>query len=340
MLKFLFTTLLFSSLAYADQIEMFSANSRREIIAKTETKAIGFAKIGGCTGFFVKTSDTNKTFISSSRHCFKYDAPTWCKTGTARIHTTGEVLNCLGVAAGTTTHDTILLEFQNVSRDRSGDFSYTNKMPAKGTRLEMTGYPKDGFLTDRTVDTLISTHNCKIVAITATNLYTNIPEVIDDKVFRHDCSTYGGNSGGPMMIEGTRTIVGIPDQYRPGSTPTTDLEDGRSIQGVRVDAYAADLIHDLSSNGISVVTPVVPTLTKLTYFADGSFTDSTKKQNLKVTETSFLSNTTLKSFSIGGDDFDCSADTCKSPTTSKIITIMGPDGMKIQGIEFKRTSVD
>jgi hypothetical protein len=340
MLNLLIASLLFSTFAHADQIEMFSANSRRVTIAKTETKAIGFAKIGGCTGFFVKTTDTNKTFVSSSRHCFKYDAPTWCKTGTARIHATSEEIKCLGVAAGTQTHDTILFEFQNIPRDRSGDFSYSNKMPAKGTRLEMIGYPKDGFLTDRTVDTLITTHNCKIVAITATNLYTNIPEVIDDKVFRHDCSTYGGNSGGPMMIEGTRTIVGIPDQYRPGSTPTTDLEDGRSIQGVRVDAYASDLAHDLTATGISVVTPVVPTLNKLAYFADGSFTDSTKKQILKVTETSFLSNTTLKSLTIGGDKFNCAQDTCKSATSSKIIMIMGSDEMKIQGLSFNRTSVD
>ncbi len=340
MLNLLFASLLLSTLAVADQIEMFSANSRRATVAKTDAKALSFVKIGGCTGFFVKTTDTNKSFVSSSRHCFKYDAPTWCKTGSARIHATGEEIKCLGIAAGTQTHDTILLEFQNIPRDRSGDFAYTNKMAAKGTRLEMIGYPKDGFLTDRTVDTLITTHNCKIVAIKATNLYTNIPEVIDDKVFRHDCSTYGGNSGGPMMIEGTRTIIGIPDQYRPGSTPATNLEDGRSIQGVRVDAYAIDLRHDLTANGISVVTPVVPTINKLTYFADGSFTDSTKQQILKVTDTSYLSNTTLRSFTIAGDEFQCELDTCKSPTTSKIITIVGPDGMKIQGIEFKRTSVD
>jgi hypothetical protein len=239
MLNLLFSAVLFASFAHADSIEIFSANSRRETIAQDAPKAIGFVKIGGCTGYFIKSTDTSRSFISSARHCFKYDAPTWCKTGTAKIHSTGQVLKCLGVAAGDETHDTVLLEFENTIRDRSGDFSYANAIPAKGTRLEMIGYPKDGYLTDRKVDTLITTHNCKVVATSGSNIYTNIPEVINDKVFRHDCSTYGGNSGGPMMIEGTRTVIGIPDQYKPGSTPTSDIEDARSIQGVRADSFAS-----------------------------------------------------------------------------------------------------
>jgi hypothetical protein len=340
MLKSLMSVLFLTTLAHADEIKIFSANSRREVLAKNATKAIGFAKVGGCTGFFVKTTDTNRSFVSSSRHCFKYDADAWCKTGIARIHTTGQELKCLGVAAGTETHDTVLLEFQNIPRDRSGDFSYANRMPPVGSRLEMIGFPKDGFLTDRTVDTLISTHNCKVITTTGRNLYTNVPEVIDDEVFRHDCSTYGGNSGGPMMIEGTRTVVGIPDQYRPGSTPDTDLEDGRSIQGVRVDAYVADLNVDLASNGISVVDPIVPSFTKLKYFTDGKFTSPINKQVISIRETSFLSNTSLKSFSIGAHYYVCKQDICKSGTSSSIVSISGPDEIAISGIKFERTTID
>jgi len=288
-----------SSFAGIESLQQFSANSRRETFSRETQKAIGFVKIGTCTGYFVKSNDKNRSFISSSRHCFRYKAAQWCKSenGFAKIHSTQEKIKCLGIAAGDLTHDIIVLEFENINRDRSGDFSYALSMPSKGTRLEMIGFPKDGFLADNTVDTLISTHNCRIVETSAANIYTGIHEIMNDKVFRHDCSTYGGNSGGPMLIEGTRIVVGSPDQYIPGSIPTAGLEKGKSIQGVRVDAYVKDLKHDLDAAGIDLVNSETHPLKKLHYFSDGIFKD-TLEQSLKVTATNYYSDTILKEFTI------------------------------------------
>jgi len=329
-----------SSFAGIDDIDLFSANTRRETLSKNSPKAIGFVKIGGCTGFFVETSHATRSFVSSSRHCFEYDAPAWCKTGTAKIHSTGQQIKCLGVAAGDETHDTIMFEFQNISRDRSGDLSYSKTMPPKSTRLEMIGFPKDGYLTDSSLDTLITSHNCRVVNPGGTNIYTSVPEVIDDEVFLHDCSTYGGNSGGPMMIEGTLVVVGIPDQYRPGSTPTTDLDAGRNIQGVRVDAFVDDLQSDLLVAGIVLVDPVIPQIKNLSYFADGSFTDQSKKQVIKISETSFLSDTSLKSFTLNEVKVTCQLDKCTSRQPSMVILLVGVNQMKIDGKDFFRSSVE
>jgi hypothetical protein len=40
---------------------------------------------------------------------------------------------------------------------------------------------------------------------------------MQDRVFHHNCALYGGNSGGPILIEGTDIAVGMPYSFEPNS---------------------------------------------------------------------------------------------------------------------------
>lgn len=296
-----------SSFTHADGVLQFSANSRREIISQTHPKALGLARIGTCTGFFVKSQDNNHTFLSSSRHCFDYDAVHWCQTGVAKIYTTEQEIKCLSVAVGDDKHDTVIFEFENIARDRSGDFTYATDMPEIGTSLEMLGFPSDGFLTQPRSSILVSTHNCQVVEKNATNVYLRNPEMMvnisGDKVFRHNCSTYGGNSGGPMMIEGTRIVIGIPDLYTRFTTPMTHLEDGKSIQGVRVNGFVEDMRDDFKVYGLETSEPKIPANLRHGYLGSGSFTQA-NGQKLEIAQVNYYSNVALINFVVAGASAD------------------------------------
>lgn len=58
---------------------------------------------------------------------------------------------------------------------------------------------------------LTTTENCWTLGGTVKSPHNNILDVSQ----YHNCTTYGGNSGGPMYIEGTRVVIGLPFTYIP-----------------------------------------------------------------------------------------------------------------------------
>ena len=223
----------------------FFENSRR-VNAEARQKK-GLARLGGCTGFSLK-NEGNRNFVATARHCMNYDAPTWCANGsTVREEASGLSLRCLSVAVGDGRHDFVVLEVEPAERDRTLDFSMAGFALSANVRLEMMGYPADQYNTGRV---LKLTQNCWVIRPSSTNIYDD-PNVAADKVFTHNCSTYGGNSGGPMFIEGTRVAVGLPDTYAPGDFSQRRRNE-RAAQGVLASGFVEDFAARFAELGISV----------------------------------------------------------------------------------------
>ena len=75
-----------------------------------------------------------------------------------------------------------------------------------------------------------------------------------DRSALHNCSTYGGNSGGPMIAEGTRIAVGLPFTYQPGDYDRRDPNDRATAAYLAKMADAAGTFREaLVAAGIVLV---------------------------------------------------------------------------------------
>lgn len=260
----------------------FFENSRR-VDATAEQKR-GLARLRGCTGFFLKNAQ-EKNLIATARHCFSYNAPQWCATGTAKDEATGTELRCKTVAAGDARHDLVVLEFEDAPRDRTLDFELATFPLTKDLRLEMLGFPGDLYNGARA---LKLTQNCWVIEPKTRNIYDD-PNVVDDKTFTHNCSTYGGNSGGPMFIEGTRIAIGIPDTYAPNDF-SQRARNERAAQGVLAADFAADFAQAIANYQI-VTRAAAPRAVSVSYPTEGIFRDD---ESCQVTVQRISYNTTIK----------------------------------------------
>lgn len=260
----------------------FFENSRR-VDATSEQKA-GLARLRGCTGFFLKNAQ-NKNLVATARHCFSYDAPTWCKTGVAKDEASGVELRCKSVAVGDTRHDLVVLELEDAPRNRSLDFELAGFSLTKDLRLEMLGFPGDLYNGPRA---LKLTQNCWVIEAKTRNIYDD-PNVVDDRTFTHNCSTYGGNSGGPMFIEGTRIAIGIPDTYAPNDF-SQRARNERAAQGVLAADFAADFATEVANWQIAIRTSA-PVVTLASYPTEGIFRDD---ESCQITVQKISYNTSIK----------------------------------------------
>lgn len=260
----------------------FFENSRR-LDATADQKA-GLARLRGCTGFFLKNAQ-NKNLVATARHCFSYNAPQWCATGTAKDEATGMELRCKTVAAGDARHDLVVLEFEDAPRDRSLDFELATFSLAKDMRLEMLGFPGDLYNGARA---LKLTQNCWVIEPKTRNIYDD-PNVVDDRTFTHNCSTYGGNSGGPMFLEGTRIAIGIPDTYAPNDF-SQRARNERAAQGVLAADFVADFATAIAQ--YQIITSAAPPATMAaSYPVEGIYNDG---ESCQITVQKISYNTSIK----------------------------------------------
>jgi hypothetical protein len=182
----------------------FSQSTRRDADTLEKQQVVHVGR--GCTAYFVENK-TGKKILGSARHCFGLAATAWCTGGGTFKDNDGKVGKCTKVLAADTTHDLVFFE---------ADFDYVPKQPYRlsakppqlDVRLKMVGYPCDKYRSCK----LTVTENCWVLK---TGVPSPHPAAMSDKSALHNCTTYGGNSGGPMVIEGTDTIVGLPFTYQP-----------------------------------------------------------------------------------------------------------------------------
>jgi hypothetical protein len=260
----------------------FFENSRR-VDASPDQKA-GLARLRGCTGFFLKNANA-KNLVATARHCFSYDAPTWCKTGVVKDEASGTDLRCKSVAVGDQRHDLVVLELEDAPRNRTLDFELATFSLTKDLRLEMLGFPGDPYNGPRA---LKLTQNCWVIEPKTRNIYDD-PNVVDDRTFTHNCSTYGGNSGGPMFIAGTRIAIGIPDTYAPNDYYQRGRNE-RAAQGVLAADFATDFAAAVASWQIAVRTSA-PSALNVSYPTEGIFRDA---ENCQITVQKISYNTSIK----------------------------------------------
>jgi hypothetical protein len=94
---------------------------------------------------------------------------------------------------------------------QSRSFRLAAYEPPIGTRLKMIGYPADDDPETARHGELTTTENCWILSDGLPSPYDDLR----DRSSLHNCSTYGGNSGGPMYVEGELDAVGLPFTYVP-----------------------------------------------------------------------------------------------------------------------------
>ena len=256
----------------------FFENSRRVEAPQDEKRGLG--RLGGCTAYFLKNTQ-DKNFVATARHCFSYNAPNWCPRGVVKDEFSGEQIRCKGIAAGDGKHDLIVFELEDSTRDRSKDFELASFALAPSMRLEMLGFPGDRFNSSRH---LKLTQNCWVIEPKTRNIYDD-PNVVLDQTFTHNCSTYGGNSGGPMFLEGTRIAVGIPDTYAPNDFSQRQ-RDQRAAQGVLASGFVADFRAELEAAGISIRASA-PTALPANYPTEGHFASNSSSCEAQVKRISY-----------------------------------------------------
>lgn len=196
---------------HSSDLKHFFENSTRRDPSADEANAI--VRLKGCTGFFV-ANDQDRLFVMTARHCFGRpyeEAPQrWCDSdlGTVTDANSGAVGKCHRVVAATEKYDLTLLEFKFAEDFRpAATLRLASFVPALETQLHMVGYPADKFRESK----LTLTENCWIVDKSANSPHQDLVDLSG----RHNCTTYGGNSGGPMIKVGTDIAVGEPFTYRP-----------------------------------------------------------------------------------------------------------------------------
>lgn len=209
------------------KMELFSDSTR--------TKNAGF-----CSAFFVNNKN-GRPYVGTARHCAGYKLTDACKDG--RIHFRTEVGDhvgvCKRVVAGDMANDLVIveLEFQDWMRAKRdiGFLTLSSQLPRLKTKLKMLGYPNSRtrrgeftITSDCWVSTgrpveyvdLDSEEKAGYQAWAASNRGPGNPlaELVkNNRVAYHNCSIYGGNSGGPIIKDGSRYVLGLPTTYWPGS---------------------------------------------------------------------------------------------------------------------------
>ncbi len=186
------------------------ANSRRRLATDEELRPIlnFYGEKGECTAFLVKNSQ-NRTLVMTARHCNDYSITRWCKNRGRVTTADGKSEGfCKGVVAAHHTRDIALIEVDGFQPAADG-LSLAGFAARIGTRLQMIGFPSDPVADNRPT----VTENCWLQK--NDDQSGNHPDGNRDQKGRHNCTVYGGNSGGPMLIESTDIVVGLPSTYTP-----------------------------------------------------------------------------------------------------------------------------
>ncbi len=214
-LRAFFALILVGCPLFADSSVNYFSNSTRR--AATSVEAGHVVRAGKCTAYFVRNS-ANKVYVGSARHCFGMSANEWCKTG---IFEDGEgnTAACKGVVASDLGRDIVFLE-ADFKKPPKQTFRLASFEPPAKSRLVMIGYPCDS---DRQC-ALTVTENCWVIQPGVPSPH----KMMFDRSALHNCMTWGGNSGGPMVLEGQDAVVGLPFTYLPNDLAQSKHADSSS----------------------------------------------------------------------------------------------------------------
>lgn len=245
----------------------FFENSRRREATNVEKARVVRLPMG-CTGFYVENSQ-RKTVVATARHCVDYNATDWCKKlGEMTDAVSGTKGTCKAIVAGDGLHDIFLFESTLPLPNSMKTFRLAGFAPPARTRLTMTGYPADKYATGG----VMTSENCWILRDLVDSPHKESADGAKgalDKSYTHNCSTYGGNSGGPMFIESTDIVVGQPFTYSPenyGNRAYTE-----EAWGAHMVEFVKTFRTQVDAAGIAVVETLPGSLAAGNYFAAGRY---------------------------------------------------------------------
>ncbi len=229
-----------------NRLQHFFANANRR--DPTFQESMGIVRLKGCSGFYVANT-SNRVLVMTARHCLGMQ-PTavedWCAArGSVRDTNTDTIGTCAKVIAASVSYDLILLEMQFLDAFRPmATLRLAEFVPPAKTQLYMIGYPSDKFRQSQ----LTLTTNCWV---TTSGLEMSPHSDLADPAGRHNCTTYGGNSGGPMIARNTDIVIGLPFTYRRGDFMHYRAEDLRnSAYFAAMSEFVSRHEHELRDAGV------------------------------------------------------------------------------------------
>ncbi len=206
----------------------------------------------GCTAFWVKNT-AERYLVMTARHCVNYRMTDACKNGLEFYEPTGTqiVATCKNVLIAAEGSDFALLEVRPTSAlTQLTPLQLSARAPTLNTRLELIGFPGDS--TRR----LTRTGNC-MVRSAKPQTYKNDYEHVNDKQLLHNCSTWAGNSGGPILKENSNVVLGMPTSYRldrseSSPSPSDTRDDNELARMGLMSVFVHNHQHKLKSFGITV----------------------------------------------------------------------------------------
>ncbi len=215
---------------------VFTENSHRRLPNREEQKK--FAAVDrSCSGFFIKNQNDELLFATAS-HCKKYDFTNAClrRPGVSIDMTEGfgegvifsHIGNCEKVLIEDRDADFVVMKIRADYPDALKKWVHfltlSKKVPPAGTKLVELGFPGD----PKANGAPTVTDNCWIIdakgptwprfsAWGSSDVEKQTIVVFNTVAHEYEnCSVYGGNSGGPILIEGTDMVIGMPVNYHEG----------------------------------------------------------------------------------------------------------------------------
>jgi hypothetical protein len=224
----------------------FFENSRRRDALASEKAYM--ARVERCVGFFVRNSQ-RKNYLVTARHCLpNADADAWCrKRSSVTDYVTGKSHRCVRKIAGDGLHDPVVFEVDGKlvrSTLRIGE-----RLPSKDTFLKLVGKPGDKYASGK----VMVSENCWFTSGDHPTPHTHgewYEKGLRDLSFKYNCSVYGGNSGGPVIIEGTDIAIGLPYNY--GKDEFENKSPDQTSDVAQLTSFSSDFKHELRNAGITV----------------------------------------------------------------------------------------
>jgi hypothetical protein len=192
--------------------KFMSENSRRRLATADETVGIYKLKTYGgnwCTAFSVR-NEGGLPIIMSARHCTNLTPEDWCSKVSVIMKASEEkTYKCTRILFNPSDLDFFAMLVDQPLDDKGLTLSAVD--PAAGVHLRMTGFPTDSF--GKSLGGPVTTDNCWVLSASKQRAAVATKISPPPLAMNHNCSTYGGNSGGPMLVEGTDIVVGEPATY-------------------------------------------------------------------------------------------------------------------------------
>lgn len=236
-----------------------------------------------CTGFFIE-NESQRFIVGTHNHCASFNFEQICTDSnksdaivfTPSVYKTKGF--CKRVIAQSNYNDFIILEVEFPEVDKvqllkSIQFLKLGFfLPKQSSPLKMIGHPSDQERKTR----LTVTENCSVLSteITAFSFLTeqeksrlsngikNRNRSNEEAIKRsnnlakaeflgHNCTTYGGNSGGPILVAKTKIVVGLPAGFFPGIY--RPLPSNSSLRMETTHGFIKETLNILKSEGIILI---------------------------------------------------------------------------------------